>query len=133
MQIDYKLIYSNDQAVTVDAASTNNVNLGAANLNIGAGTSIWLVVIITAGFGSSAETLTLSLYHSATDGSYAAFLTLPAVAASAMTLPRAFYCQPLPAGLKQYSQLYFDCSAGGLTTGTIFAALVLGGAPAIYA
>jgi hypothetical protein len=119
MFLDQKNIYCEDQAVTTSAASSTNIDVGAAGLDIGLGTPVWLLVLLTTPFDTSANTLTVELRHSATDGSYATgWVLLPARATSLLLTRGVLFSGPVPGGLKRYSQLYFTCSAA-LTSGTI--------------
>lgn len=125
---DAKHIYSNDQAVTTTADSTNHIDFGAADLDPGAVTPIYLVVIISDGYDTSANTLTVSLQDSADDSSFAAILTLPAVAASTFTVPKLLWAVPIPRGCRRYTKLVYTCSAA-LANGAIFAGLSLNQVP----
>jgi len=61
--LDKKLELSDAQAITsANDRSEGQIDLGAANLQIGAGTPLYLNVRLNTGFTSSSNTLTIDLY-----------------------------------------------------------------------
>lgn len=86
MIIDAITILSNDQAVTTSAASTDYLDLGAANLALNIGSPLYAHVFVTTGFATSANTLTIDLRNDAnTPPTTKKQELLPATAASSLT------------------------------------------------
>lgn len=124
MFIDKKLVFGWDQAVTTTADATDHIDFGAANLDPGAVTPVYFVCAITDGYDTSANTLTVSLQDSADDSSFAALITLPAVASSTFTVPKILWALPLPRGVRRYLKVTYTCSAA-LANGAISSFLSL--------
>jgi len=121
MIIDKDLIFSNDQAITADAASTvvpNHVNPG------GPYKGLWFYVKVTAAF----NTLTsLDIKLQTSDDNFSADTTelisvnkLLADLTANTTVVRV----QVPLGVKQYLRAYYDVNGTDPTTGSVFAALV---------
>jgi len=70
-----QLLFSDQQAITVDAVSDNVIDLSAlsplitSRIDIGVGILIPILIQVVAGFDTSANTLIVSLEHSDTEGS----------------------------------------------------------------
>jgi hypothetical protein len=121
MIIDRILQFSDDQAVTSSAASTDYQDLGAANLDLPQGTPLWLWIILTAAFDTSANTLTIDLRNDGnTPPTTKVKEVLPATATSALLTPAILVRESLPILNGRYVNLYYTCSAG-LTSGTLTA------------
>ena len=138
MIIDATLIFSDSQAVTADAGSTNNINIGAAGTayghsapvkrDIGIGTEIPLWISVTEAF-NNLTSLTLVLQ---TDDN-AAFSSPKEVASKTYALAdltlgaRLKFPAELPEGTdEQYVRLSYDVTGTAPTTGKIFAAVTAG-------
>lgn len=125
MYMDAQLLFSDAQAVTAAAASTNVVDLGVAR-DIGTGNSLYVVVTVDVAMtdASSDSTLTVALQGDSTttftpDGTRDLF-TIPAVsAAGAKFIARL---DPASAPLQyRYIRLYYTPNNGNLTTGSFTA------------
>ena len=126
MIMDSKLILSDAQAITASAASDNEIDFGAAGLDIGQGNPIYLEVWLDTAFDTSANTLTISLYDSPDGTTYTErMVVLPAKATSALLTAGKLQKVALPYNLARYIELYYTCSAG-LTSGVINAFLTIG-------
>jgi len=124
MITDINMLLAEDQTLPTDGTpviSENVIDLGAAGLDLGAGTPIYFNAIITTLSTSGSNTLTLEVR----DGAAAA-------AADALILFAAFCPHttglkikcPLPSDVARYVSMYMTAS-GTLTAGTITAFLSL--------
>jgi len=124
MITDINMLLAEDQALPVNATpviSENVIDLGAASLDIGAGTPIYLNVIITTLSTSESNTLTVELRDGATDAAADALLLFAAFIPHTTGLK--IKC-PLPNDVARYVSMYMTASAT-LTAGTISAFLSL--------
>lgn len=138
MIVDNTLVFSNSQAVTADAGSTNVVDIGAAGTafghsapvrrDIGIGTEIPLWISVTEAF-NNLTSMTVSLQ---TDDN-AGFSTPKEVASRTYLLAeltlgaRLKFPSELPEGTdEEFVRLYWDVTGTAPTTGKIFAAVVAG-------
>lgn len=128
MILDAQLLFSDAQAVTAAAASTNTIDLSVAR-DLGAGRDVWVAINVDVAMtdGSSDSTLTVDLYFDSTTtftpDAQQRLLIIPAVQAAGAR----FYVKvsPLPSTKYQYCQLYYTPNNGNLDTGTFTAGLVL--------
>jgi hypothetical protein len=127
MFIDSQLLFSDAQAVTATAASTNSVDLGAVR-NIGVGEELFVMVSVDVALTDSGSdsSVAVSLEGDSTttftpDASQALF-TIPALAAAGAV----YYARINPdfAANYRYLQLKFTPANGNLTTGSFTAAIV---------
>jgi len=127
MFIDAQNLFSDAQAITAAAGSTNTIDVGAVR-DIGTGQPLYVVVSIDVAFtdASSNSTLTVALEGDSTttispDGTQDLF-TIPALAAAGNV-----YYAPIPPGSApanyQYLRLKYTPNNGDLTTGTVTAFL----------
>lgn len=138
MIVDNTLVFSNHQAITGDAASTNIVDIGAAGTayghsaavprDIGKATEIPLLVEVTEAF-NTLTSLVVSL-QSDDDSGFGSPQTLASrtYLLAALTLGAQL---PFPAEIpeganERYLRLYYDVVGTDPTTGKIFAAVVAG-------
>lgn len=135
MIIDSTLEFSNSQAITAAAASTNIVDIGAAR-NIGVGEKrLYLVVQVDVAMtdGSSDSTVTPSIRTSATataaapagalNGTITTLVT--GVAFPALSAIGASQVIPLPVGsYLEFIDVYYAVANGNLTTGSFSAFIV---------
>jgi len=130
MILDAQLLFSDAQAVTAAAASTNSVDLGAVR-DIGTGQELYVMVTVDVALTDSGSdsTVTVALEGDSTstftpDGTQDLFV-IPALAAAGSV----YYARldPLAAPLQyRYIQLKYTPNNGNLTTGSFTAALVMG-------
>lgn len=120
MYVDAALLFSDAQAVTAAAASTNYLDQGAAKF-LGTGTPLYVVVVCDVAMtdGSSDSTLTVSLYGDSTstftpDGSVV-LGTIPALTAAGTVF---VFPVPVDAVKYRYLELYYTPNSGDLTTGS---------------
>ena len=124
MFIDALGLFSDAQAITAQAASTNSVDLGSAR-NIGVGEDLYVAVNVDVAFTDAGSDSTLTVELQTDDDS--AFgspvtntlFTIPAVTAAGA----AFFAKIQPDQLNErYARLRFTPNNGNLTTGSVTAA-----------
>lgn len=138
MIVDNTLVFSDGQAITGDARSTNVVDLGAAGTayghaaavarDIGKGEPIPLAVHITEAF-NTLTSLTISLHVDDNAGfSSAKEVAKRTYPLSELTLgARLSFPAYVPEGAdERYLSLHYDVTGTDPTTGKIFAAVVAG-------
>lgn len=124
MFVDAQNLFSDAQAITAAAASTNYIDLGAAR-NIGVGENLFVVVTVDVALTDSGSdsTLAVALEGDSTttftpDGSQALF-TIPALAAAGQKYIARI--SPDFASNYRYIQLKYTPANGNLTTGSVTA------------
>lgn len=126
MFIDKALQVSNEQAVTTSAASTDVIDLGQANPNLGLNdhTSLAITVDNTV-TADGAATVTFSLQDSADNSSFADVVATGAVSKSNLAAG-AQIVLPMPTKLRRYVRVYYTVATGPLTAGKFSAQVVTG-------
>jgi hypothetical protein len=122
MYVDAQLLFSDAQAVTASAASTNYLDLGSVR-DIGTGEPLYLVSIVDIAMTDSGSdsTITVSLQGDSTttftpDGSENMFVFAAASAAGTIKIARL---NPDSAPLQyRYVQAYYTAANGNLSTGS---------------
>lgn len=126
MIIDKALQVSNEQAVTVSAASTDVIDLGQTNPNLGLNDHTSLAITVdTAATADGAATVTFSLQDSADNSSFADVVATAAIAKAALTAG-AQIVLPMPTKLRRYVRVYYTVATGPLTAGKFSAQVVTG-------
>jgi len=127
MMIDSKLVMSDAQAVTTTAVSTNEIDFGVNGEDIGEGNPIYVEVYLDTAFGTSANTLTVTLQDSANGTDYAdKVVVVPATATSkllAADVGRLVRIS-LPADLRRFIAMNYTASSA-LTDGKVSAFLTI--------
>jgi hypothetical protein len=122
MYQDSLLTFSQAQAITAAAASTNYVNLGAVR-NIGVGQALYVVTVVTTAFTDtgSNSTLTVDLYGDSsttfTPDATQTMFTIAAVAAAGDVYVGRI--SPGMAGNYKYVELYYTPNNGDLSAGAV--------------
>lgn len=131
MITDAQLTFSNLQAITGDAASTNQIDLTTArNLARSGARSMRLVVLVTEAF-NNLTSMTAAIRQSAASnmGSPDTILQGPAVTLANLTLGKKLldvpFPDPDPTAAKQYLDVYYDITGTAPSTGKVSAFLVL--------
>lgn len=125
---DAILILSENQAITATADSTNEIDFGAASLDIGQGNPIYLELWLDTPFDTTADTLTVYLEDSPDGITYTHRMTiLEATATSSLLAANVGLLRKfaLPNDLARYIELDYQVSAG-LTSGKVNAFLTIG-------
>lgn len=125
MYVDSQLLFSDAQAVTAAAASTNSIDLGAVR-DIGTGQDLYVVCVCDVAMTDSGSdsTLAVTLEGDSTttftpDGSSELFTFAAAAAAGTVKIAKL---SPAMAALQyRYIQLKYTPANGNLTTGTFTA------------
>lgn len=126
MIIDKALQVSNEQAVTTTAASTDVIDLGQANPNLGLNDHTSLAITVdTAVTADGAATVTFSLQDSADNSSFADVVATAAIA-KATLVAGAQIVLPMPTKLRRYVRAYYTVATGPLTAGKFSAQVVTG-------
>lgn len=126
MFIDKTLQVSNEQAVTASAASTDVIDFGQANPDIGM-TDICNMVITTdeAATAAGAATVTFSVQDSADNSTFADVAVTTAIGKA--TLAAGYqHVIPMPTKLRRYCRVYYTVATGPLTAGKFSAQVVTG-------
>jgi hypothetical protein len=137
MIVDNTLVFSDSQAVTATAASTNVIDLGApgtpfgaanaVSFDIGKGTDIAILVEVTEAF-ATLTSLTVSMETDDNSGfsSPATVVTGAAIPVASLTLGYVFqFPARIPLGVNErYLRLKYTVAGSSATTGKIFAGIV---------
>ena len=122
MILDEEALFSDAQAVTESAASTNVVKV---NGDIGKGEPVEILAQVVEDF-AGLTSLTLAVQTCDTeDGDYEDLITTSAVEAADLTAGYKFPIKFLPIGIKNYLRLYYTVS-GTATAGAVTAGIVDG-------
>lgn len=129
MLVDKLLLFSEAQALTASAASTNSLDMSAArDIGIGEDLYVFLNVDVALTDSGSNSTVTVALEGDSTstftpDGSQELFI-IPAVAAAGSQ----YFAKISPdfAAQYRYLRLKYTMNNGDLTTGTVTAGIVNG-------
>lgn len=127
MFIDGEMLFSDAQAITADAASTNLMDLGVAQRRLGTGNNIYCALIVdvalTDAGSTSFITVTMEQDDSSSFGSATAIQTLFVVPALS-AIGAKFIARLAPSVItERYIRLKYTMTNGDLTTGTVTAFL----------
>lgn len=126
MFIDKALQVSNEQAVTASAASTDVIDFGQANPNVGLDDRSNMVITVDESVtASGAATVTFSVQDSADNSSFADVSVTPAIGKASLTAGQQIVI-PMPTKLRRYCQVYYTVATGPLTAGKFSAQIVTG-------
>lgn len=126
MIIDKALQVSDDQAVTVTAASTDVIDFGQATPNSGMADRLSMVVTVgEAATAAGAATVTFSVQDSTDNGSFSDVVSSAAIGKAALPLG-AQVVIPMPVLHRRYVRLNYTVGTGPLTTGKFSAQVVAG-------
>ncbi len=126
MYVDSQLLFSDAQALTASAASTNSVDMGPSRRQVAVGEPLYLFVTVDESFTAAGlATLTIGVQtdDDAAFGAAVTLLTTQALAKASMTVGRTPIVLALPQGMKRYLRLYYTVATGPLTAGKISAVL----------
>ena len=126
MILDKQLIFSNGQALTATADSTNVIDLGQTRANEGEPTEI-LLQVDTALTSGGASTLVVSLVTDDNEAfsSATTLLSTPAIPKATLVRGYQFSIGYLPPNVERYVKLVYTVGTADFTAGNINAALVL--------
>ncbi len=118
MILDADLVFSNKQAVTATAESTNTLDLGAAGDAIGQ--ELTIHVVVDTAF-ATLTSLTVSLETSANNSTWTTVLSGPAIARASLTKGASVFCVRVPQGLSRYVRLKYTVGGSNATAGKVTA------------
>ena len=118
--VDAILIFSDEQAITATAASTNVIDFGEANANLGAGTPLIINFIITEAF-ATCNSLQISLQQGSTSTPSTELINLPAILTASLTKGAYIPEIMIPSQHLRYLRLYYTIAGSNATAGKIFA------------
>ena len=126
MFIDKNLQVSNEQAVTSTAASTDVIDFGQANPDVGASDHASMVITVDeAATAVGAATVTIAVQDSADNSSFADVAVTAAIGKA--TLVAGYqHVIPMPTKLRRYCRVNYTVATGPLTAGKFSAQLVAG-------
>lgn len=126
MFIDKALQVSNEQAVTASAASTDVIDFGQANPNIGMDDRSKMVITVDeSATASGAATVTFSVQDSADNSSFADVAVTAAIGKATLAAGHQIVV-PMPTKLRRYCRVYYTVATGPLTAGKFSAQVVTG-------
>lgn len=118
MILDADLLFSNKQAVTATATSTNVIDLGAAGDAIGQ--ELTIHVVVDTAFATLAS-LAVSLETSADGSTWTTVLSGPAVPRARLTKGANIFCVRVPQGLSRYVRMKYTVGGSNATAGKVTA------------
>lgn len=126
MIIDKNLQVSNEQAVTTSAASTDVIDFGQANPDVGMdGRSCMVITTDEAATAAGAATVTFSVQDSADNATFTDVAVSAAIGKA--TLVAGYqHVIPMPTKLRRYCRVYYTVATGPLTAGKFSAQVVTG-------
>jgi hypothetical protein len=126
MFIDKALQVSNEQAVTVSAASTDSIDFGQPNPNVGLDDRSNMVITVDeSAAASGAATVTFSVQDSADNATFADVAVTAAIGKANLAAGQQVVI-PMPTKLRRYCRVYYTVGTGPLTAGKFSAQIVTG-------
>jgi hypothetical protein len=126
MYIDKALQVSNEQAVTVSAASTDSIDFGQPNPNVGLDDRSNMVITVDeSAAAAGAATVTFSVQDSADNATFADVAVTAAIGKANLAAGQQVVI-PMPTKLRRYCRVYYTIGTGPLTAGKFSAQIVTG-------
>ncbi|EPN8565039.1 Bbp16 family capsid cement protein [Enterobacter hormaechei] len=121
MILDKLLMFSEKQAVTASAASTDVIDLGPIDgtrrdIGVGYPLEFWATVDTTA-TAAGAATLNVQLQTSPDNSTWTTIYDSGALALSALTVGKRLFSNKVPAGVQRYLRVNYSVGTGPLTAG----------------
>lgn len=121
MILDKLLMFSEKQAVTTTAASTDVIELGPIDgtrrdIGVGEPLEFWVTVDTTA-TASGAATLNVQLQTSTDNSTWTTIYDSGALALAALTAGKRLFSAKVPAGVQKYLRVNYTVGTGPLTAG----------------
>lgn len=124
MIFDSTFLFSDDQAVTATANSTNIVDLGVSR-DIGKGVPIPLLIQVTADFATlTSLTVTVETDDNDSFSSATTLASSGAIAAADLVAGYQFPLQYMPIGTERYLRITYTVAGTAATAGTVTAGVV---------
>jgi hypothetical protein len=123
MILDVENLYSNDQAITTTADSTNVIDLGVANR--GPGNPLRIDILVTTTFaGGTSIAIDLETDDNESFSSLSTIASTSAIALASLVAGYRFPIQFVPDAMERYSRLEYTVAgtmnAGNITAGIVF-------------
>ena len=126
MFIDKALQVSNEQAVTVSAASTDSIDFGQANPNVGLDDRSNMVITVDKSAAAAGDaTVTFSVQDSADNATFADVAVTATIGKANLAAGQQVVI-PMPTKLRRYCRVYYYVGTGPLTAGKFSAQIVTG-------
>lgn len=129
MILDKLLMFSEAQAVTNTAASTDVIDLGPIDGNrrdIGVGYPLELFVNVnTTAAAAGAATVNIALQTSPDNSAWTTLATSGDLALSSLTAGKRVFSQKVPQGVQRYLRMNYTVGTGPLTAGAFTAGINL--------
>lgn len=126
MYIDKALQVSDEQAVTASAASSDVIDFGQANPNVGMDDRTSMVITVDVAAAASGDaTVTFSVQDSANNSAFADVAVTGAIGKATLVAGHQIVI-PMPTRLRRYCRVYYTVAAGPLTAGKFSAQVVAG-------
>ena len=124
MIFDTENLFSDHQAITANAASSNVLDLGAAGRDIGVGESVPLQIQVTEAFDNL--TSLAVAFQTSVDEAFSSPIELAAstVLLADLVAGKKFPITNVPEGTKRYNRLYYTVTGTAPTAGKIKAGIV---------
>ncbi len=121
MILDKLLMFSEKQAITASAASTDVIDLGPIDgtrrdIGVGYPLEFWATVDTTATAAGDA-TLNVQLQTSPDNSTWTTIYDSGALALSALTAGKRLFSAKVPAGVQKYLRVNYSVATGPLTAG----------------
>jgi len=138
MLLDEQALFSNDQAITASAASTNYMNLGATATppgapaalvrDLGGANNIEILVQVTEDFATlTSLTITVEVDDNSSFSSAKTVASSGAIAAADLVVGKKIPITVLPEGTdEQYLRMYYTVTGSNATAGKVVAGLTTG-------
>lgn len=127
MFIDHNLQVSNAQAVTASAASTDLIDFGQANPDVGMDDhSKMAITVDEAATAVGSATVTFSIQDCDTEGGTYADVAVTAAIPKATLVAGYQLVIPMPTKLRRFCRVYYTVATGPLTAGKFSAQVVTG-------
>lgn len=121
MILDKLLMFSEKQAITASAASTDVIDLGpidGTRRDIGVGYPLeFLAIVDTTATADGAATLNVQLQTSPDNSTWTTIYDSGALALAALTAGKRLFSAKVPAGVQRYLRVNYTVGTGPLTAG----------------
>lgn len=118
MILDNELMFSDAQTITVDAASTNALDLKAGGDAVGQ--ELTIRAVVDTAF-ATLTSLTIKVQTSANNSDWSDVVLSPAIPVASLTKGAEVFTVRVPKGLKRYVRLYYDITGSTATAGKVTA------------
>jgi hypothetical protein len=128
--LDRQVLFSDSQAVTASAVSTDVVDLGSSR-DIGAGAPVDVVLQVTETFTAAGGATLTGALQTASDEAFSSPLTLTSTGALALadlTVGRKISISSVPRGTLRFLRLAYTVATGPMTAGRVTAGVGTAGA-----